>query len=868
LEDSKDILSLILSRVGNFWFTHPESVKKFSELKYWESLYLQSSEEKSIYVSNVLVEIFSQLDAFDSAQFSKVVVSQLSKQLSEDEQIILGESLWSLNNEELRTSLETDSTIIKLVGLKLLLERRLSLHSDTLSKLLNFASLVPVLNEFIVQDLVVFNDFSSFFKSIINIEGTLPVFKSLSQHEEALTELVEFALAKNDPIFIAYIASSLNESSIKDLEGSESLSSLLDQAKSKALELIQNEEFEDVSFNQLLNIFTFQHTSVSEDEKHRLIEYSLTKVSNKYTSEISNLVKAFGLYESSLIRTWINKSVLYLTKIYAEYTVFPASFLGFVESFKDLLLNIKISKFLNKLNINALLEVVFTKWIKDEKSLELASVIIVTGSKSIFEYKKLLQILINNEDISLLRSGPSKVKFYSALLISKLFDFDVSRNSNKAIQDKILSFYGGSTKPEDLVLFSVLEKLESKLNASWIDQVYNWEFFDLLNEGEEELIGEIKLIEKKKEGFLVTLNKKYIQNGLNNYIVVRHKLPILKSSDRENWAQLQNFYESVVIDSPENPSDTKYDPLFLSLMIINNDELIEITSDEDSPDLLVKSNMKKLIESELFSSIITNLASSDDSVQMVTKNILGSLLNSLKDEKTSPTFRDRHIFELFITKILFTFTQPDYTKEQFSPLIFIFITSLIPVLTNPGHILFEKAYRWILKSPSIRPNEIPLFQEITTISGSGEDSEVYYRELTWLLNNFVKGVQNKEDVQLLRNKNIFEWLLNLQNSPYVNTRIKYLIIELIYVLQNVEEGADILVARFGGLSSIEQRISAIIGDLQGKKGVDELQKEQELLNLRQVALKFGIIGQSKKRIVDWTNDDIGGFIKRVTKDSV
>jgi nucleolar pre-ribosomal-associated protein 1 len=190
------------------------------------------------------------------------------------------------------------------------------------------------------------------------------------------------------------------------------------------------------------------------------------------------------------------------------------------------------------------------------------------------------------------------------------------------------------------------------------------------------------------------------------------------------------------------------------------------------------------------------------------------------------------------------------------------------VLTNPGHILFEKAYRWILKSPSIRPNEIPLFQEITTISGSGEDSEVYYRELTWLLNNFVKGVQNKEDVQLLRNKNIFEWLLNLQNSPYVNTRIKYLIIELIYVLQNVEEGADILVARFGGLSSIEQRISAIIGDLQGKKGVDELQKEQELLNLRQVALKFGIIGQSKKRIVDWTNDDIGGFIKRVTKDSV
>lgn len=859
LKSTESILSNILSKVGNYWYTHPESLKRFSSVKYWGSLYLEIPGDKSLYVSNVLGEIFSQLDLLNKSDFSDKVISLLSKPLAEEEQAVLSDSLWSLDNESLRRSLENNSDIIKASALKLFLERKMTIHSDTLANLLCSNSLIPILNEFIIQDLVIFNDYAAFFSSIINIDGTLPIFKSISKHSEAIVELLDFSLAKKDPIFITYIASSLNHESIKDIEDSEALSSILIQGKSKARELLSNEDFSDISFNQLSNIFTNQRVEVTDEEKLSLVDYSLTKISNKYTPEISNLIKCFGIIDSAEVKSWVNKSILYLTKIYAEFTEFPSSFLEFVKSFKDLFVSSKVSTLLNKSNSNALLEVIFTKWVKDEKALEFASVLIVTGTKTSIEFNRLLQILINNEEISLLKKGSSKVKFYTSLIISRLFDFDPSKNSNTTVQEKILDFYNGSTRAEDLLLYDVLEKIESKLNSSWVDRVFNWEFLELLNEGEEDLIGETKFIEKKKEGFLITLNKKFIVNGLKNYDVARHTLTSNK------WSEIQSFYDSVIVNSPDGYSETKYDPLFLSLLIINNEELIDITADEETSDLVVKSNMKKLIDSQLFSSVVINLASTNEPLLKVTKSILGSLLNSVKYVKTSSTFKDRHIFELLLTKILYTYTQEQYDSEQFTPLIYIFIVNLIPVLSNPGHILFEKAFRWVLKSPSVRSNEIPLFNEITTIKSGGEDSDDYYKQISWLLNSFIVGIRTKTDIELLRNKKIFEWLLNLENSPYVNIRTRYLIIELISVCQNTEEGGDTLISRFGGLSYIESRISTIIEELTGKSDVDQLQKEQEILNLKQIALKFGIIVKSKKRLAEWTSNDISDYVKRVLK---
>lgn len=855
----------ILSKLGNYLIGNPEATKEFSKRKYWDSIFITDKEnEKTIFMSSTLAEIFSQLPDFDTTDIKLIINDLIKKDITKQRESIIAACSWALDEEVLLNLLDRDSLLLKLESLSLLLERGVSLKSSKIAELVEDAGLVELIKQFVARKLVIFDDITLLLSSLSKDKARFGIFQSLSYDKDIVTQLLDFITTQSNLSLITYVASCLPKDLLMSMQKNDGLTQAIDLGKSYALARIKDEDFETISFPQLLQFFSNFSLNIPDADKQGILSYALTTFDNKYIQEVANVVQAFNCFQDDLVRTWINKSVLYLTKVFAEFDQLSTTFKDFLKSFKSLLLKSGSTQVVNKSNLNTLLEVILTKWPADEMALELAAMTVVVSSKSALETNKLLQIFIANDGISFLKKdrSASKSRFLSALILWRLFEFDVTKNASVSLQDKILEFYGGSNSPEDLLLYAILERTETRLNSSWIDSVYTWDFLDSLTEEETELIGESKLIEKKKEGFIVTLNRTQIKNTIKNYNVTSFTIPSMKANGFSNWSKIETFYKEVECSTIK---DT-YDPLFLSLLIINNDELITISTEEDQHS--TKANLRKLIESDILALLLLNLSSENQNLLNVTLAILSAILHSLK---TNSTFKDKHIFELLLSKIVYTFTKTKELGEKtnpqdLSPLIYALISKVSIVLNNPGHFLYEKAFRWVLKSPVIRPTEIPLFNEIATSTTTltNDDTGSYYKQLNWLIEGFVTGVKSKKDLQLLRNKNVFEWILNLQNSPYAPSNLKFLILDFIHTVQNIEDGADVLIARYGGLANIEQKLASNEFDdrLVGSNN-KSAKNQQEALNLKELGLRYAIMGENKKRLADWTQGDMTGFSKRL-----
>lgn len=219
-------------------------------------------------------------------------------------------------------------------------------------------------------------------------------------------------------------------------------------------------------------------------------------------------------------------------------------------------------------------------------------------------------------------------------------------------------------------------------------------------------------------------------------------------------------------------------------------------------------------------------------------------------------FKDKNIYKVYLSNILHTLR----TSDDIPSIVWHIYSSFIPILSNPGHFLYEKSFRYVLSNPTIKNNDIPLYTNIIlsmTSDSQSENDESYYRQVAWLLENIIDGTSTIKDLDILKFKGIFEWVLNLSNSPFVTMKVKSLILKLLYIVQSIDQGSDMLITRFGVLTSLEQLLNRI--DL-GKENVFD---EQLKLNLDQVVIRFGLSVGGTKRIRDWCGDDLGGYIKRI-----
>lgn len=629
-----------------------------------------------------------------------------------------------------------------------------------------------------------------------------------------------------------------------------------------------------------LALLTTHHSLLDTGNIEQATKF-ITEHKMKYTADGAAFIMAVDRYEDNNVRTWLNKLFLYITKYLAEKPVLSESFAKILETTKKFMTksSADLWKLVKPSILNAQLEVVSSSiWVKNDVLMEYYNVLLLKADKSSVNSNQILQLLLNNDSLVYLNEKGSK---YSKLLTTsalyQLFFMDVTENSNIALQNKLLEFYSGSITTSDILLLSMLDKMESIVGQSWTNEIVSWEFVDSLREIEIELIGPLKLITKEKEGLVVTISMNDISNTLNNFPSHRPRPDSFQTgTTEEKWNKLQNLYKAEVASLGENHS-TIYDPLFVMLCLVNCDEFVRKSSEEDSSKYFY--NVKKFVDNRILQLAVASLSLDDDTV-FVAKSILEGLLFSIEE---SSQFKDRRIYEVLITKILYTVEKPsleigDKNFTPLPPMVWITISRICDLLIQPSSEIYEKAYRWVLSSPFIKNNELPLLQAVLfTDNDSFDDSENFYKYLSWILQTINMGLKLPADLKLLRANNCFEWLMNMQNSPYLHIRLKTLIQEILYRIQLIDGGEPLLISGYASLAYGDCEKNSLLKNLaesentwlkntkNNKSFRNMLVDKQQLVNNLELSTRRVIIAQEDERISDWMDHDELNAAKRICK---
>lgn len=553
---------------------------------------------------------------------------------------------------------------------------------------------------------------------------------------------------------------------------------------------------------------------------------------------------------------WFHKSVLYITKKLAIATSISAMFNGFLEAMQQIAAALphtgqSIWSVAPIAILNSQLEVILAHklWCKHTTVLQYVNAVLLSGvTKNVVQYEKMMQIFINNDAIVLggLPNGDHQARFELALVIANLFGMNEASNSTALVLDRLLSFYLGSIRAEDLVLKSVLVKIEAHQLFSWISQVHHWEISDELSPDEIDVVGGAeRLVSVQKSGLAVALHKNFIRNCNENI----HQWVAVPQFDHSALFAKRNH---ALVD--QDYQQTIYDPEFLMMLIVSNEELFKF--DAEAKPL---ADIKKLIEANLVQYIVNGLATLAAKFLQI---IIQGLLKVTSDEHS--TFKDKNIYRVLFANILNSLRQGDAVPG----LVWALHGAMVPVLSNPGHFLYERTFRHVLSHPRIKGNHLPMLSSISmALSGElvPESDDAHFRQCGWLLDNLWFGIADARDVNMLRLSGAIEWMLNLLNSPFTSMRLRVLVFRVLYKVQTIDAGSDMLITRFGLLASLEQQ-HAMAAKVSGAPAkLNQLFSEQLAVNLDQLAVRLGVSAGSHKRIREWTQGDIGGAVKRAYK---
>ncbi|TID29803.1 hypothetical protein CANINC_001618 [Pichia inconspicua] len=615
-----------------------------------------------------------------------------------------------------------------------------------------------------------------------------------------------------------------------------------------------------------------------------------------FSPEMTSVI--FTLYSQEpqfeIIDTWLYRATLYITKVFAETT-------ELVDEFKKFLLCLTKSlttiwKHVPKAMLNSQLEVIFSRfWIEDPEVLKYCYWLTQTGSKNLIEYTKLVNILLSNSDNCLRKTVASEdAKFYTALIVASLYQMNLRQSANAQAMIDVIKLYKCTNSPSDLVLKNLLKKFEEEIKESWVQYVSNW---DLITEYIPEFVdGNIEIpsfvIETPgmNDALTVNLNKPIIENTVKYFqpLMRAVSMPEIKqniNSYYDDITQLEEFYSLKIIDRSETGNNIVYDVEFLLLLIVNNEDLFKIDGD------LVQVNIRALVDTSLLQLVVCGLCHENDEIQQICIKLLGSVYYTIEqdianlekrkekdskvleeNENTSiMSFKERSAFKVYIGNLLHTLesrkqaelTGSEADAEPIPKLFTIMVSYLVPILANPTHYLYEKAYRYILNGSKFRVYEIPMYNTILVNfikdehgSKSFNADNDFYKYLNWFLHSLSKSITCDEDIKIIRRSGVIETLLNLSNSPFLNEQIQDAIIGVFDKLIKLQNGADLLIRSFGLLSFIECKNSLVDNKLSKKV----FEKYKTILLQGMVASSCN---GADKRAREWCADDFGNVIKRV-----
>lgn len=872
----EDLIFDLMMKMGNYLLSSiPGDVNmaKFIQSKsFFEDLIVKDENDftnTKILISEIISEIFQQLPInfrSNNEDFNRHIYKLFTLPItSEKDQVTISKFIWVLSDKQVLELIESTSSVALLTRLcELAVDRSLKISQQVFSQIVAGSS-PSILIKIIESNQITFTEES--LKSQIDEILALPSSEYLlsafiTTHSDIISYLVEKSDSITDESLLCSIgcaiATERNQSTID-------LSPFFKRILNFVLRDFDS-AFAGASWIQTLIIFAKSLQlgnlgDISEEIVSKVIDHVKESPRDGFLAEFADFAYSLILSSSSCsldIEEWLHKSVLYITKKLAISKVISKKFQAFIESMDKLIqllptFNNSIWKITPIAILNTQVEVILGHklWCKQHAFiLHYVNSVVTSGLKNIVQSEKLLQIFINNESMILAKDLPSETlfdqRYQSALIISNLYNIDQQRNSTPTVLTKVLLFYLGSIRIDDLILKEILIKIEAKLSSSWVSQVQNWELTEELTNDEIDIVGgEDRLITQEKSGLVVTLNKNFIRN-------TNEKISF--AVDIEDPSKNKEFV-------PQNYGQTIYDSEFLMMLLINNEEMIKFEKDKPQPVI----DVKKLIESNLLQFIVTEL--SNARVSRILRVILQGILKTLNDSEY--VFKDKNIYKVFVSNILNTFRQQDGESDNIPHIIWYLHGAMVPILSNPGHFLYERTFRYVLSHPKIKATHLPMYSSITMALSSdaeleGEDS--HFKQVGWLLSSLWYGVNDTKDLNILKFSGAIEWCLNLLNSPFISFRIRFLIFKILYKVQQINEGSDLLITRFGILTSLEQQAQTVekVGTILSLKiFTADLIEEHVSVNIDELSLRLGISVGSNKRIREWTGDDMKGFVKRI-----
>lgn len=598
---------------------------------------------------------------------------------------------------------------------------------------------------------------------------------------------------------------------------------------------IESGDLGQISWNQALAILSLTG-SISVEISNKVLDSIDLKQS--FIPEFIDFISKCSANPE--LTSWLHKAILYITRKFAESSSLSSDFNNFLIAIGDYILKNNIWQLVPSNVLNAQLEVILnSKWSKEQEYLKYIVKLITIAPKQKIEFEKLFQISLNLNNLKNFPTDENiQMRYYSSVILYLLFNFDHLKLSNLKNLELLLDNYLGTNRAEDLFIKSILIKIESKVSISWLTKVINWEFLEELIGNDIDLVGQERLIKNSNGNLTICLNKGFVKNSLTETPL---ELPVFNKGTRM-FDQLENFYQ---VSSLIPVNSLSYDFEFLLMIVLNNEELLRYSKDEEGVPSYTF-NIKNLIETGILQFIIITLSSSDTKIQSVSKVILNKILESVD---LDVSFKDKNVYKVYLASTLFTLS-----KNQVMPhLVWYMWSQLVPILSNPGHFLYEKTFRYVLSTPYLKHYEIPLYNLIT--APKDNDNEWYYRELNWLIENITSGIITQDDMSVLKNASILENFLNLMNSKYANIKLKTSILKLLYKITKIDQGSDLLITRFGALCNLELLIDQL-------NGVSAIDKQMEV-NIDEIVVNFALGVRSSKRVRNWTNDELDNNLKRI-----
>lgn len=815
-----------VSKLGNYLMSSGLSDKELfsfiTDPRHWFFYEAFLSEIKSDTLTlaiSLMAELFKQLETdFTKSKLNIFLYGLATKKTSPANQKLLCKFLWIFDDDQLvKISQTLDNEYLVVEALRIIADKELQVSLDLLA-LSNIAH---------------------------------PDIKSVLSRFEPSTEQLEAIIRKRELHYLLEKASGLlvaqfiHDSDIEDdllyrIASASKETILKFQARvSKLAMSMRNRDWS-------IKIFTLCPEIFDQDEILRLMLLEFegeTKLgfSNDFIDAVAAIAKSgIAAVRKQLDRftVWFHKCMLYITKKLAETLTLSSTFARFLRSVEGLLEVLEHPwRMCPAAILNAQLEVILLheKWVQLEECTRYANKLLFCSESSGVLGDKLLQIYINNH-LNPLKKLPQNtdaaLRFQSALLLHRLFQYNIKKASLEAITDQILEMYLGSTRAEDLLLKDVLKLIEKKTSKSWVGKVTSWDFSENLTQSEVELVGEERLIIRDKTSMVVALKKAFVKN------TIAAPIRPVDIPDLRKFSDYVNLYNNCF----QGPyKHTEYDAEFLMLVILNNEELM--IEQEGS----VSFSLKRLIETKIFHIFVLKL--SNPKLRDVSRIVLNGMCKFI--QKQDNGYRDKNILLIYLSSILHTLRVADHQ----TPLVWYIVGSFAEIIINPSHFLYERVIRFILTTPVYKAFEIPLFHVISNGTSNDDlEEDNYYKQIAWLIEAFIEGTKNEEDLSALRLKGAVEWALNLSNAKYVTGHLRHRIYRFIYRIQSVcREGGDMLITKFAGLSSLEANKLALPKSFSG---------EQLALNIDQLGVRFGILSQTK-RLREWASDDQIRAVKRI-----